>query len=486
MGLWRTMATDQRSKYVKRLRRGQCMAVMALLVVSAAAADDSDTVRVQRYALEVTCHPAESRLEATAEVFFPPSMVKAGELRFYLHDELSVQGVSLGGRAVAYTTTTVDYAYSYTSKALRCTVQLPTPVRGAEPLVVRYAGRFSASSARAKSDYMRIDAEGVLLRGYGYTLWYPEFLPSGAAPYGVRFDPVRIRVPEAYVPIFVGRRVSERVMDGVRVAEWRCESVETLSVQLTARPYGVASAEGVSVYHLRDSLSGETAGKIIEDAQGLLERFSRRYGRQEALLHLHIMQMPEHGDIFSANVIGISASSWKEAGTDANLLGLLAHELVHAYVQRRPPANDPLYALAFEGFPSYFHLPVLAELLGEDEYARVMDWHQRSYLERKARAAAGEASGLPPEKPLYEIKPEEIGYYKDVFVLGDRALLFFDWLRRRAGDEAFFDFAGELFRETALDRARFEQLVRRHFRVSAEELRTWMETTEYPESFRRP
>jgi hypothetical protein len=46
---------------------------------------------------------------------------------------------------------------------------------------------------------------------------------------------------------------------------------------------------------------------------------------------------------------------------------------------------------------------------------------------------------LPAEKPLLELTPGDLSRYKDRFVLADRALLFFDYLRSRMGKAAFFD-----------------------------------------------
>jgi len=72
-----------------------------------------------------------------------------------------------------------------------------------------------------------------------------------------------------------------------------------------------------------------------------------------------------------------------------------------------------------------------------------------------------------------------------VFVLDDRALLFFDYLRRRVGKDAFYAFTRDLFGRSELTGAVFEDVVRKHFGIPNEDLQLWLRTTEYPERFRR-
>jgi len=82
------------------------------------------------------------------------------------------------------------------------------------------------------------------------------------------------------------------------------------------------------------------------------------------------MQMPQFGDISSGNVSGISTKIWADFNQYNWPKQVLAHELVHSFVQYPLSQTNQLFALMTEGFPSYFHLPVLAELLGENWYQK--------------------------------------------------------------------------------------------------------------------
>jgi hypothetical protein len=198
------------------------------------------------------------------------------------------------------------------------------------------------------------------------------------------------------------------------------------------------------------------------------------------------MQMPRFGDISSDNVAGISSDKWHNFDRETHSQTTLAHELVHPFVHVPVEMSDPIYAMVVEGFPSYFHLPALGELLGEGFYADFLKSSEAGYLRRRNAGKEKRSRSHPPEKPIYEITPDEIGTYKDRFVLCDRVLLFLDYLRVKMGDERFFEFTSELFQHDSLDRADFECVVLEHLPGAGEDLRLWLETTEYPERLRIP
>jgi len=75
----------------------------------------------------------------------------------------------------------------------------------------------------------------------------------------------------------------------------------------------------------------------------------------------------------------------------------------------------------------------------------------RSHIERRRTGLDNHGRELPLEKPLYEIRADEIGVYKDRFVLHDRAPPFLDWLRRPMGETGFFEWARQLFALDSLD-----------------------------------
>jgi hypothetical protein len=93
---------------------------------------------------------------------------------------------------------------------------------------------------------------------------------------------------------------------------------------------------------------------------------------------------------------------------------------------------------------------------------------------------------LPVEKPIVDIGPDEIGDYKDSLVLGDRAILFQNWLRTTMGVDRFGEFTRELFSSTTGSYAGFRALLQSYLPDAQDDIDLWLETTDYPERLRLP
>jgi hypothetical protein len=343
---------------------------------------------------------------------------------------------------------------------------------------------------------MRIAGDGVYLRSYGYSLWFPVFLEARADETNVSFSRVTLRTPMDLVPVFVGERVEEWIEGDERVSIWTAKNVPIFAAQLTARSFKLHEDDGYFVYSLPDSASRKKAGTILAFTRRITSLARARYRAAAAPGQIHVMQMPRYGDISSYNVVGISGSVWSEFDPATALVDprgwqsgwatrTLAHELIHPFVQVPTPLADPLWALVVEGFPAYFHLPLLAEIAGEEWYEEYMVELQRSYVNKRESGTDRRGRRLPAEKPLLELTPEDLSRYKDRFVLADRALLFFDYLRRQMGKAAFLGFTTDLFNRPSLDAASFQEIVREHLPGAETDLPIWLESTEYPERLRR-
>jgi len=90
---------------------------------------------------------------------------------------------------------------------------------------------------------------------------------------------------------------------------------------------------------------------------------------------------------------------------------------------------------------------------------------------------------LPPEKPVLKISFDEIGKYKDTFILSDRVWLFLYDLWRRMGDTEYDRFLKELFKFESVDYKRFEGLILKYLPEYKDELNIWLNTSKYPDSF---
>jgi hypothetical protein len=452
---------------------------------------------VESYELDVSFRPDSAALRGLATVDLDSGSSPDDEISFYLHGELQVLAVHRGegdGTPLPFEQEKVYYRSDYSLVATRVVVDpLGQPLTR---LLIEYAGPFNPSRARSPSDYMRIADDGVYLRSYGYSLWFPVFLEARADEYNVSFSRVTLRTPIDLVPVFVGERVKEEIEGDERVSTWVAKDVPIFAAQMTARPFKLHEEDGYFVYSLPDSASRERAGTILGFTRRITSLARARYRAAAAPGQVHVMQMPRYGDISSYNVVGISGSVWSELDPATALVDprgwqsswatrTLAHELIHPFVQVPTALADPLWALVIEGFPAYFHLPLLAEIAGAAWYEGYMIEVQESYLDKRESGTDRRDRRLPAEKPLLELTPGDLSRYKDRFVLADRALLFFDYLRSRMGKAAFFDFTRDLFNRPSLDAASFREVVLEHLPGADADLRIWLESTDYPERLRK-
>jgi hypothetical protein len=153
--------------------------------------------------------------------------------------------------------------------------------------------------------------------------------------------------------------------------------------------------------------------------------------------------------------------------------------LVHPFVRPAISRGDPLFALVIEGFPSYYHYAALEEQRVIN-YADRISTIRQAYLQKRDTGKHPRGWPLPPEKAISEITADEIGKYKDLFILPDRTILFLDELRRRMGEDVFEAFNRELFAGKTLDNGTYRALVLHYLPGFEEELTTWLDTTALP------
>lgn len=443
------------------------------------------------YNLSVRVDPAVGRLSAEARLRFPEGAAgpaRSGDtLVFLLHGELRVDSLALGGVAVPFTQEPRFYRFDYSLVANEVRV----PLEGhdlARGMSIRYAGPFNPSRARSPSDYMRIDESGAVLRGHGYSPWYPLFGDREMDPAPLNVQRLTLEVPVGWTGVFTGHLVSRDTLDGWERSVWSAPGLSAWDAQLSARPWEVEQVGDVRLYALKDPVSRQAAARVLEAARRWDAFYREQYGEGQSVgSDLHILQMPPFGDIASGNVIGLSEEQFRDFEPGLFPGRTLAHEMVHAFVQVPTPSNDPIHALVMEGFPSYFHLPAMESTLGSAFSREWMTGTDSAYVHRRRTGVDRRGNALPREVPLTAIPAAELGVWKDRFVLNDRAPLLLDWLRRRMGDERFFTWARDLFAMDRLTLALFEESVEDVLGEGVRsDLRLWLETTEYPERFRPP
>jgi hypothetical protein len=440
-----------------------------------------DAPRVASYTIDVTYLEEVPGIEARAEVSFVSGAALPQTLVFFLHGELWVDEVRIDGEPAEVAQDLVFYTSDYSAVARRARIDV-TGRKAPETLSIRYSGKLNPSVVQAPSNYMRVDATGVFLRSYHYSIWFPTFQDAGKDTYPVDFD-VTVHTPKDFVAVVTGKRLKERVVDGKRISRWRSPQDDPFNIQLTARPFELLREGGFHLYFLRDAESRATAEEILRYSARLEKFYQANYRTRGEDAQLHVVEMPRFGDISSGNMVGISERIWRSFEPASYSGRTLAHELVHPYVQIPLPRDNELYALVVEGFPSFFHLPAMAEIVGSEFYLQILKRTEDGYLERRLTGLDRRNNPLPTEKPLLALTADDIGTYKDRFVLNDRARLFCNWLRTRMGVETFGEFTRALFARESMNTNQFIALIEDYLPDSGDDLNQWLNTTEYPPHF---
>ena len=194
--------------------------------------------------------------------------------------------------------------------------------------------------------------------------------------------------------------------------------------------------------------------------------------------------MPEYGNISSQNVIGISTDVYNNFADDLYSKLTIAHELVHPYVSIPVSIDNSFSALVVEGFPSFFHLYGLKRTLDTEDFdiEKYMKRVEKNYIEKKKTGKDRRGNQLPPEIPILKISYDDIGKYKDRFILSDRVRLFLYHLWTEMGDQSYDQFLKELFQFNSIDYKKFKTLVEKYISGYKDNLNIWLNTIDYPVS----
>jgi len=443
----------------------------------------SNYPKVKSYDLDVEFFPAKSSLDGLASVVFENPSGITDDVVFYLHGELRVDSIKQDGAPVEFSQSKEFYDFEYSMVGNK-TVLPKTQKISSSPLEIFYHGHMHASSVASPSDYMRIDPTGVYLRSYGYSLWFPVFLPPSVDGYRIDFNRVVLKTPPEFKTVFIGQHLGDSLVDGRMNSNWASPDTRIFDAQCTSQKFLVKSEGGVTAYYWNDSLSIAAADKIIGFSSRLIDEYKARYNSSANMRHIFIAEMPKYGDISNGNMVGISGDSWTNFENEEYARRTLAHELVHTFVRIELKKTDPLFALEIEGFPSYFHLPVLGEIIGGQWYNKRMANIEKGYLQYRETGKDWRGRRLPLEIPLDQITESNLGDYKDHFVLSDRALLFLNYLRRKMGEETFGKFCHDLFTKGIRSGAGIKETIVQYLPGSEKDIDLWLSTSEFPERFR--
>lgn len=437
------------------------------------------------YEINAGYDPVTAIFKARSTVKFAPRTA-FDTFMFDLHSELQVTSVRAAGVDLACKQETVFYPdnYSMTANEVTCGARGADLSKGVE---IAYEGMINRSIARGMSEYYRGDSTGLYMRGWPSVLWMPIFLENGMT--FPQAPPVHaiLRAPKEFTTIMAGEYLGHRIEGDDAIDEWRAEGLSYYDLQYASHRYTRIAAPGIAVFGFADMQSLRAGRAIADFAREVVTRYRHLYRSDpRGGGATYVIELPQYGDIASGNVFGIQEARWRDFSLNSPSAVTLAHELVHPFVQMATPVTDALYALSIEGAPSYFMLPVIGPMRSPGYYDERMDAVQRKYLERRKPRAADDTGPLPPEKPLLSMSVADVGTYKDRFVLADRALLFWDYMRRTMGEARFNEWVKEITNADQMTARDFYRSISRHAPKLVSDAHTWLATTDYPERFRRP
>jgi hypothetical protein len=363
--------------------------------------------------------PNDAFMRGNATVEF--SNIADSSVSFYLHGELKIDSIVADKKSIEYGTKKVFYQEDYSGIGLKTTFNTSELIQG-KPLQIYYSGYMNPSKVRSLSNYMHINKNrGVFLRAYRYSIWFPVFVEPGFESYEANFKNVIVTLPKDYRCVVSGELLSEDLTDDHYIASWRPGVTNLFNVQCSARKYNLITHKEVSVYHVGTQLIAEGIIDFTEDLKKIYQQYYRNSHSSSALF---IIELPEFGNISSQNVIGLSSNVYNNFNNSLSSKLTIAHELVHPYVQIPISKDNPFASLVIEGFPSFFHMYALKKLNPDFEFHKIMERKEKRYLSNKKTGTDNRGNPLPEEKPILEIPFEEIGNYKDNFILSDRVPLF--------------------------------------------------------------
>ena len=388
------------------------------------------------------------RVDGTLDLRNPYS-TPLQKLTLYLHPELKLLSVSSeDGRPIKMETQTISHDWSYAKALGAHSLELAEPIdaKGTQRFHLSYEGAFSPCCLRSPSDFMRIDDEGMYLRGLGYSLWFPVSICDAVCEASV--FRIRLDVPLAWKGVAFGNLKQMETSGGRSLSTWETPSpFKHFQAQLFASPFTIFEGEHLSVFAKRESRGGSL--KLIDFGDRLLDSFASSYGALDEMTRSYLVETCPYGCIASGNVVGLAPEVFRQMeGTaiDFETYDLIAHEFVHGYVTPWIDRSSPGSALLLEGFPSYFHVPIVTDILGDTYHEWFFRRAWQSYRNGLKQQTDKHRSAVALiDKPLLEIGFDEIPKYKDTFLLSDKLPIVLDQLRRRVGADTFHEASKAFF-----------------------------------------
>ncbi|WP_350292566.1 hypothetical protein [uncultured Croceitalea sp.] len=400
---------------------------------------------------------------------------------FYLHGELKIDSIVSNGKNITFSEKKVFYGKDYSHVGLETTLQ-SSDITSDNTLDIYYSGFFNPSRARSLSDYFYIDKkDGVYLRSYYYSPWFPIFENATKEDYVANFKKVTVKLPKDFRVVVSGNLIEETISGNLYTVTWKPGPTHISSLQCAARTFKVLKDDNIFIHYVS---APKNAKKIMDFTSNLKKLYFNKLKSIQNTSQLHIIELPEYGNISSQNVIGISTDVYENFEDKLYSKLTIAHELVHPYTSIPVTKNHPFYALVIEGFPSFFHLYGMSKILNDQGFdiKEYMQRTEKSYLKKRSTGEDRRGNPLPIEKSILEIRHNEIGKYKDLFILSDRVRLFLYHLWTTMGEDSYDQFLNKLFNLDTIDYDIMKKIVEEFIPDYGNNLNIWLNTIDYPKS----
>jgi len=324
---------------------------------------------VSRYALDITFSPGQSAMSGTREYILPKSRLIDSTITFFLHGECGCRSIIQSGKPVKFSSRSRVLQLRLFSDRQYGTSVCTRHSLPRDSLIVYYHGYFNPSKARSPSDYMRVDQ----FRHPASRI--PVFtLVSGVlARFDVQlcdnFQTGRVQNPRTIPAVFVGKYLTDTVKSGVRISPGQ-QRILTCH-WLKCRPSDAethAARRIVRVYY-PDNASAGQALKVLRLYRSTSHRVSHLYDRNAAAPEHYVLECLRRR-YFIWNVTVCSESTWATVRRKYSRAKGTGARVVASVFDARVPERDPSTHWP-RRIPSYFHLPVMAGIVGRDWYNKL-------------------------------------------------------------------------------------------------------------------
>ncbi|MCX5801389.1 MAG: hypothetical protein NTX17_08390 [Candidatus Eisenbacteria bacterium] len=427
------------------------VAALVLPVAFEGAALGAPGVILDDYKIKISPSRENEEITAIAEFdVITNSESGTDSLCLFLHSELEVDSVSDARRErLEFTQTKVSCPLSYSLAANRICLRLAERLSKGDTLglVVSYHGKFTASPLRRASDFMRLDSDGLFLRGPGWSLWFPTATATAEAISAHASMTVEVVAPPGWKALCEGEPSVNRDA-GLWSFKWEArDKIPAASAVLIASNYDTLSArvggQKLSCWYFSSAEDSSASVKLFEASKELLGFFVQNYGDPlgpASPPRFTMVEMPIYGDFFSGTIMGISKGRMRETISSqkrAELTSLIASEMVRKFTVPAVDSSAPGAPFLLESVPSYAYVPAIERIFGRPFVWESSELVMRRYVAGRKKAESREA-GFLAEKPLAELSMSDVGRYKDAFLLEGRGAYVLHMLRKLIGDESFY------------------------------------------------